>query len=272
MEARVPRHRANRFVRPEPTERVENRLHGYGADFAEFYDDHVVPDDREDVPFYRERALGADGPVLELACGTGRIHLALRAAGVEADGFDLSASALRLLYEKADSRDIAPSAWRAAMSAFATDREYALVICPFDAFLHLLTPAAQLRTLRNAHRVLNDDGRFVFDVFVPDFAHVSEVYGEWRTRTVSFRGRPHVVGTYTAFEDEARQVFVYRTAVLGPSGERVFDQRLRLKMLPVREIEHLVERSPFGEYSVAGGFADRDLGPDDAVQTWTLRK
>jgi SAM-dependent methyltransferase len=44
---------------------------------------------RDDIPFYVAQARAAGGPVLEVACGTGRVHLPLLQAGADADGFDL---------------------------------------------------------------------------------------------------------------------------------------------------------------------------------------
>ena len=41
--------------------------------------------EREDVEYYRRRAIDVDGPVLEVGCGTGRVYLELLEAGVEVD-------------------------------------------------------------------------------------------------------------------------------------------------------------------------------------------
>ena len=45
-----------------------------------------------DVPFYVEEARRSDGPVLELACGTGRLTIPIAQRGVEIVGLDLSPS------------------------------------------------------------------------------------------------------------------------------------------------------------------------------------
>ncbi len=43
-----------------------------------------------DVPYWVEFGRGAGGPVLEIACGTGRLLLPIRKAGVDIDGFNSS--------------------------------------------------------------------------------------------------------------------------------------------------------------------------------------
>ena len=54
--------------------------------------------DRSDVPFFRARAQG--GSVLELACGTGRVSLALAENGARVHGLDLSPQMLGVFREK----------------------------------------------------------------------------------------------------------------------------------------------------------------------------
>ena len=49
-----------------------------------------------DVAFYRRLAESAGGPVLELACGTGRVAIALAEAGNDVVGLDLSEPMLRV--------------------------------------------------------------------------------------------------------------------------------------------------------------------------------
>ena len=61
----------------------------FGPDVAATYDqDEVRGDEAETVAFLA--GLAGDGPVLELAIGTGRIGLPLAATGVRVDGIDLS--------------------------------------------------------------------------------------------------------------------------------------------------------------------------------------
>ena len=53
--------------------------------------------DLVDVPFYLDLARKSGGPVLEIACGTGRVLLPIARQGIEIEGVDNSESMLRIL-------------------------------------------------------------------------------------------------------------------------------------------------------------------------------
>jgi len=243
---------------------------------AELYDRRMRELDRDDAEFYASLACDAEGPALELACGTGRIYLDALDEGCDVDGFDRSAEMLSFLRERADERGLAPSVWRADMTDFAVDREYDLLYCPFNAVQHLLTIEEQLDALRNAYDALAPGGRFVFDVFVPSFELIAETYGEWCAEPVEFRGESCEFRTRTRIIDEVEQEFTVENELYDSDGQRVLAESHRLKMLPKREVELLARCSPFEEWTVRGGFetseADAAIEDGDAVQVWTLRK
>ena len=58
------------------------------VDFAEYYDfDHAITDD---INFYLDFAGQCQSPILELACGTGRLLIPLAQAGFNIYGIDIS--------------------------------------------------------------------------------------------------------------------------------------------------------------------------------------
>jgi SAM-dependent methyltransferase len=68
-------------------------------DFARFYD-WVFPGSEEEVPFYLALAREHGGPLLELACGTGRLTIPLAREGFAITGLDLSEEMLAIAREK----------------------------------------------------------------------------------------------------------------------------------------------------------------------------
>ena len=133
------------------------------AEAAEFYD-YVVPyATRGDVEFYVDEALAANGPVLELGCGTGRVLIPIARAGVTIEGLDGSPNMLARCREKLA---VEPPTVQARvtlhegdMRAFDLRKQFALITIPFRPFQHLITVEEQLDCLRCIHEHLTADGR-----------------------------------------------------------------------------------------------------------------
>ncbi len=124
-----------------------------------------------DVVFYRRLAEGADAPVLELACGTGRVALALAEAGLEVTGLDRSEPMLAVAREKLANapRDVADRVTlvHGDMTAFDLGGTFGLVVIAFRSFQSLLTPELQAACLAAIHGHLRPGGRLALNLFDP---------------------------------------------------------------------------------------------------------
>jgi len=110
--------------------------------------------------------LAGEGPVLELAIGTGRLALPLAERGLEVHGIDASEAMVGKLREKPGGDRI-----RVTIGDFAdvgVDGAYSLVFVAFNTFYALTTQEEQLRCFANAAARLADGGVFVVEAFVPD--------------------------------------------------------------------------------------------------------
>ncbi|WP_225333154.1 class I SAM-dependent DNA methyltransferase [Halomicrobium urmianum] len=243
---------------------------GYRGTAARFYDVHAREFDRDGAAFYRRLASDADGPALELACGTGRVYLDLLRSGVDVDGLDRSADALSVLRENVDADGRSPTVWQADMTDFAVDREYALVYCPFNAVQHALTVGDQLALFRCVSDALAPGGRFVFDVFVPSFEVICEEYGDWETKSVRFDGEPHEFRTRTRIVDEVEQRFEVTNELRDADGNHLFEESFPLALLPKPHVGLLARLSPFDDWHVDGGFGGEPIADGDETQVWTL--
>ena len=117
--------------------------------------------------FYVNLARRAGGPVLDVACGTGRILLPCLEAGVDIEGLDLFEPMLARLRSKATALGLAPRLHQADMSVFSLPRRFALVMIPFNAFIHNTTQEAQISCLECCLQHLSPGGELVFDTFFP---------------------------------------------------------------------------------------------------------
>lgn len=127
---------------------------------------------RDDVKFYVDVAKTYGSPVLELGVGTGRVALALAAAGMSVIGIDPSQNML----DHAETKRLKlPLAARANLTLKLADarklrlkKRFPLVTAPFNVFMHLYSRDDLERAFRTVHGHLAPRGRFVFDVLTPD--------------------------------------------------------------------------------------------------------
>ena len=237
---------------------------------AAFYDATYEQRAIDDVEFWVDRAQAADGPVLEVACGTGRVYLELLEAGVDADGFDASTEMLSVLRERAADRGLEPSVWAGDMRKPNADRTYDLIIVPFRSFLHLLEIEDQLAALDRFHDLLAPDGELVIAFFAPDFDVICDTYGEWQESTVTVEGTEYTVRNHTELVDEIELIAEGTQEILGPEGEQVLRSSFHLNLVSKREFELLLDRSPFEDYSVYGGFDLEPLESASQEMVWIV--
>jgi SAM-dependent methyltransferase len=123
--------------------------------------------------FYVGLARAAQGPVLDIACGTGRILLPCLQAGVDIDGLDLFEGMLAQLRKKAAARGLRPQLYQGDMASFRLGRRYALIMIPFNAFVHNLTTDDQIKSLVCCREHLQPGGLLAFDTAFPGAAWIT---------------------------------------------------------------------------------------------------
>lgn len=136
----------------------------------------------EDVDFYVEEAVASGGPVVELACGTGRIAIPIAKAGVRLIGVDQSAGMLAVAREYAAAEGVELDLRQGDMREPPVSERVPLVLIPFRSLLHMTTEVDRLRALTAARELLVPGGRLVFDVFAPSREDVEDTHGRWLER------------------------------------------------------------------------------------------
>jgi SAM-dependent methyltransferase len=136
----------------------------------------------EDVGFYVEEAVASGGPVVELACGTGRISVPVAKAGLRVIGVDGSEGMLAVAREYAAAEGVELDLRLGDMREPPVEERVPLVLIPFRSLLHMTTEADRLRALRAARELLLPTGRLVFDVFAPSREDVEDTHGRWLER------------------------------------------------------------------------------------------
>jgi SAM-dependent methyltransferase len=114
----------------------------------------------EDLGLWRELAAHADGPLLDLGCGTGRISLDLAERGCEVTGLDADEELVEALRTRARERGLRVGAVAADARSFDLGREFALVISPMQVVQLLGGPEGRGRMLDAVRAHLPPGGTF----------------------------------------------------------------------------------------------------------------
>lgn len=215
--------------------------------------------------FYVSLARGANGPVLDIACGTGRILLPCLQAGVDIEGLDLFAPMLETLRKKAAALGLSPRLHQADMSAFELARRYRLIMIPFNAFIHNMTQEAQISCLRLCREHLVPGGSLTFDTFFP----AVEIIGTPNNTRVLEGEIPHPktglpIRMYdTRTFDRVAQVqhSVNEMELLAADGsvQTVHRSQCSSRYIYKQEMELLLRIAGFARWQISGDFDGRPL-------------
>ncbi len=292
--------RKSRTQNPEPrTPNPEPREGWHGWDeYAPFYDwENARTLGRRDVPFWTRVASGADGRVLELGCGTGRVSLALAAAGVNVVGVDRSAPMLERAIRRAEAlrhnpgripnpesggripnpesrsripnpKSPIPVLVRADIRALPfPSRSFSMVLAPYGILQSLIRPRDLATTLASVARVIRAGGTFGIDL-VPDVPK----WREYRNR-VQLRGRSgdaHFTLIESVHQDRARQLTTFEQRYVVRRDRRSTEHRfdLTFRTLSVPQMARHLERAGFAIDSILGDYRGRPW--DDRADVWIL--
>jgi SAM-dependent methyltransferase len=197
-----------------------------------------------DLPLWRELAEAADGPILDLGAGTGRVAADLAARGHEVVALDTDPQLLAALGERvptvltvhADARD------------FALDRRFALVIAPMQLVQILGGHDGRVAMLRRVHTHLDSGGAFAAALAearaaLPD-GEASPPLPDMLERD----GWVYSSQPLSVEERNGRVVVERRRQAVSPAGE--LDQELveiALDLVSAKEFERELEAAGFAE-------------------------
>jgi SAM-dependent methyltransferase len=246
-------------------------------DYAPFYDwENARTIGRRDVPFWRRVASEANGLVLELGCGTGRVSIPLVRAGTHLVGIDRSAQMLARLRSRARLASFGAAARGTLTLTRADIRElpfaaatFATVIAPYGVLQSLLCDRDLTATLNSVARVLRPGGVFGVDL-VPDVPQ----WREYRNR-VQLRGRApggaHLTLIESVRQDPRRRLTLFEQRYVERRGRHASEHRfeLRFRTLSVLQMTSRLERAGFCVEAVLGDYHGRPW--DERADVWIIR-
>ena len=224
-----------------------------GSLFVEAYDAFYSssrPQIAYDVAFYERVAREVGGPVLELACGTGRIALPLAKAGLHVTGVDRSEAMLAIARSKLAALPASVQERlilvNQDMSALDLGQRFGFVLVPFRSFQALLTIDLQRKSLEAIRRHLEPAGRLALHLFDPrlDWLIDSHIALPGLSGTHPKTGRRYLGEILRTNFDHLNQVRrdLWRYAEIGSNGEVLAEdtREMALRWTYRWELHHLL--------------------------------
>ena len=204
-----------------------------------------------DVEFYRDVAKDHGGPILELACGTGRVMAPLANDGHDVTGIDIVESMLSVAQSKlTDAAQLVQSDIR----YFNLEKKFRLIILAFNSIGHLYQRSDVESCFARVKKHLADDGLFVLSVFNPDLGLLMRDKGDYEemSRYQDPDSGREVVVTEAASYDRASQIITSNW--LYSIEDEKFTNQLRLRIFFPQELDALLHyaglkiRKKFGNF------------------------
>ena len=242
----------------------------YGDRFADVYDDWYA--DVSDVEACADHVAGlaarcGGGPVLELGVGSGRLALPLVARGLEVHGIDASPAMVERLVAKPGGDQVRVTVGdMAAIDLGPQAPTFAVVLVAFNTFFNLATPEAQAACLARVAEVLDPQGRFVLEAFVPRAEPGADAESSVTPRHIS---ADEVVLTVSQV-DHLRQTLSGQHVHLTEAGIRLRPWHLRY--LTPAQLDALAEEAGLVLESRASGWRGEPFDDASEVHVSTYRR
>jgi SAM-dependent methyltransferase len=240
--------------------------------YAAFYDwENAQTIQRRDVGFWQRIAATANGRILELGTGTGRVAIPLAREGIALTGIDRSAPMLDRARQRATRLPLGRrlTLTRGDMRALPFRHgAFGLVMAPYGVLQSLTREKDLAAALASVHRVLGRGGRFVIDL-VPDLVEWAEYEGK---KTLSGTlGRNTQVSLVESVRQDARRrltIFDQRYTTVRAGRREVYDFSLTFRTVSVPGMRRRLERHGFAVDAVLGDYRGAPL--DARADVWII--
>lgn len=213
-----------------------------------------IETDKNVITHYAKKC---NGPVLEVASGTGRLSKYITDLGLPYTGIDNSQSFLDVSIENLGSRG---TFLLRDMRDFHLNQKFDFIFIGFNSFLHNLTDKDAVSCLASIKTHLNDGGLFLLSIFQPDhsFLYRDEYLYEART-SFDYQGKQCRMMERNSFDDETQiNSLTWQLEIDGNLSEETYSFKQR--MYYPHKMDLLFQETGF---SIQEKFGDWEMNPLD---------
>lgn len=236
---------------------------------GEFYD--KVNQFDFDLPFYKKWCRIANGEILELCCGTGRLTIPLKQTGYNITGLDFTPSMLERAKAKANATGVKIDFILGDMRNFHFKSKFHLIFIPFNSLQNTYTLEDIEKIFANVRSHLLKNGYFLFDIFNPSIEFMVQNKDHFREIN-HFRlddGREvHIKETMEY--DLARQV--NRVRWIHTVDGKELEQQLDMRCFYPLEMDALLKYNHFKVLSKFGNFDETPFTSASMKQIYVCQR
>lgn len=243
--------------------------------WAEVYDiiyNNKKENDRE-FKFYEKLIKKNEDPILEMACGTGRLYVDFLEKGYNIYGSDISESMLNVTREKCEERGLTPNLYQGDSKDISIDNEFGLIYYPFSSLQHLRGIENQKKTFKNIYNHIKKGGQFAFDLPKPSIEYINENYGNLIQETVVKDDVEYLIEYWSEITNEAKlECDLSERVINKDTNEIVYESTFELTLLPKEQVEILLEYTGFSDYKIYNEFTNEEFTDEHDRMTFVATK
>ena len=224
----------------------------YTAKAARYYDwllDSEIKRAPKEVRFFKKLWGKKVKRVLDAACGTGRLSIALAKAGYIVVGIDITPEMLKIARSKRLGEN--PKFVKADMRTYVSKNKFDAIVCGSNTLTHILTKKDLLKCFSSFRKNLKRDGVLIFDVW-----NCEKWKPKYKTRryVVTKQGIKVEFVEYGRVDKKRKYHWWKHKANIVDNGKKVklsFGGRLRYRLKD--EWKELLEKSGFRDVKIITG-------------------
>lgn len=231
-----------------------------GRHYNLLYDNNYLEPDIlvRDIPFWMDMANRYGEPILELCCGNGRISICLAEQGWQVTGIDISESMLEEARRKCSQVE-----WiQADVQNFALDKQFSLIIIPFNTLGHLSDLQSIENCLKLVRKYLQPDGRFIIELenYLQEdnleflLSKTRNLYSVYEDPD----GKGTVVVTYENELHLPQQIWIWKLFFQLTGQKQEIVEEIKYRLYFPKELDMLLK---YNGFTIEHWFGDYDLTP-----------
>jgi len=229
----------------------------------------------DDLPVIAQWAQTLGGPLLDLACGTGRMAIPLALQGYDVTAVDIAPAMVAWGRQKA-AKQGATITWEVADArSFHLQRQFRLIFMLCNAWQFFLTRADQEALLASVHEHLLPGGCFLFETRNPNPRNLIEPYKGGRREFATADGERLVDTTERDYDPVTQlQRFTSNCRWLTPNGQLLREQTkyTTLRYVYPQEMEALLHDNGLRIRACYGDWRQEPLTADSPAMIYVCEQ